>query len=426
MDGPFAPQFQTQRQMSEEVAYQHAVIRRLTRKPRVIVAIGAVLVGIWAIGAGVDLLGELLKDPALVAASDLMTRIGAKDNHLIEAGEWWRLVTSFFLHAGLLHVAMNTLALVVFGRLVESAFGPARTFLLFLGAGLGGAIASWTFVEGLSVGASGAIMGLAGAFHAFLWRQRDHMPRALGLQLRKSTAWPVVMTFGLGFLVPGIDNAAHIGGYLSGFVLALPLGQRVFAEEVPARSRLVMPLVWLGLLATVASVAFAIEGAFGWMHVPEAVPERFVVDGESFTQPLGWTSGILTRTGCITREVSRDAVLMGGGTLCYRDERGMEVYIGRRERLLTLDDEDFSAMESAARERAFVVREPSYAVYPVGDRWLYVLHGPDALLAHYGRALSPILPEPGRVDRKLRARQPLPFFDGTPGEPSPDGEFETI
>jgi len=139
-------------------------------------------------------------------------------------GEYWRLVASMFLHIGALHLLVNAWALYQLGGLFELWLGHWRTALVFFATGIAGSVASLVFTlrpsagAGLSAGASGAIFGILGALIAFLFRRREHLTsQAKGL-LSQLLFWAVLNVF-FGFTVPGIDNAAHLGGCAAGLVL---------------------------------------------------------------------------------------------------------------------------------------------------------------------------------------------------------------
>ena len=153
---------------------------------------------------------------------------GANFGPATKDGEWWRLGTAMFLHFGALHLAMNMLALWDSGRLVEKVFGPVRFALIYLVSGLTGNLLS-LIVQGdraVSGGASGAIFGIYGAFLVFLLTERRRLhPGDFRWMFWGAAAFSLI-TLGLGFLIPGIDNAAHVGGLAAGatagFVLAPP------------------------------------------------------------------------------------------------------------------------------------------------------------------------------------------------------------
>jgi rhomboid protease GluP len=150
---------------------------------------------------------------------------GAKFNPLIVEGQVWRLLTSIFLHIGLMHLLFNSYALFRLGIDVERVFGSGRFLILYLLSGVSGSLLSFAFNPHLSAGASGAIFGLIGALGAHLFRHRE----AFG-QLGQRRLWDVVGVAGynlvFGFITPGIDNLGHLGGLVSGVVLGWLLGPR--------------------------------------------------------------------------------------------------------------------------------------------------------------------------------------------------------
>ncbi|MBE3555445.1 MAG: rhomboid family intramembrane serine protease, partial [Thermicanus sp.] len=114
---------------------------------------------------------------------ETLIRFGAKYNPAIKAGEWWRLITSIFLHSGFFHVALNSIALYYLGLLVERMYGRARFLLIYFLAGLLGSVASFLYSDAVSVGSSGAIYGLFGALLFFGMRRRDLFFRSFGKDL---------------------------------------------------------------------------------------------------------------------------------------------------------------------------------------------------------------------------------------------------
>ncbi|MBI4464081.1 MAG: rhomboid family intramembrane serine protease, partial [Acidobacteria bacterium] len=142
-----------------------------------------------------------------------LVRFGAKYGPLIALGEWWRFLTPVFLHGNLLHFAFNTWVLFDLGPAVESLYGSQKFLVLYILAGVFGFVVSffWNPLS-VSIGASGALFGLIGAMIAYGYRNR----RTVGDSVRNMyVRWAVyVLLFGL--LVRGVDNAAHIGGLVSG------------------------------------------------------------------------------------------------------------------------------------------------------------------------------------------------------------------
>lgn len=141
---------------------------------------------------------------------------GAKYNPGIIDGEWWRLFSAAFLHIGFLHLFMNSLALFYLGGAVERIFGTRRFFFIYTAAAAVGSLASFSFNEQVSAGASGAIFGCFGALLYFGWVHKKLFFRTMGFNVLII----LVINLGFGFAVPAIDNGAHIGGLIGGFLAA--------------------------------------------------------------------------------------------------------------------------------------------------------------------------------------------------------------
>jgi rhomboid protease GluP len=137
---------------------------------------------------------------------------GAKVNTLIQAGEVWRLFSSTFIHIGIIHLAFNLYALLALGRLTEEGLGHRRFFIIYILSGLGGSVASFLFSSALSAGASGAIFGLLGALLYYSYKQPALWKSGLGMNL----VFVILINLGFGFIQPGIDNFAHLGGLITG------------------------------------------------------------------------------------------------------------------------------------------------------------------------------------------------------------------
>jgi rhomboid protease GluP len=165
-----------------------------------------------------------------------LVRYGALFGPFFHQGEWWRALTAIFLHGDLLHLLMNGLGLWAVVTVAEQRYGAACAFVLFVVTGTAGEVASglWN-PRVLSVGASGGIFGLIGLGIAYAVKRHD-------TQLwERFTSW-VILGVIMGFAYSGrIDNAAHLGGLLSGGLLGVVVGDN--------RSRRVPGWVWPALAA---------------------------------------------------------------------------------------------------------------------------------------------------------------------------------
>src|ERR1700723_867590 len=151
---------------------------------------------------------------------EVKVRFGANFGPLTLSGQWWRLLTYMFLHGGLMHIAFNMWCLWDLGALCESLYGRWTFGAIYLITGVAGGVASvgWNPVV-LSVGASGAIFGLAGALVASFYLGEFSLPKiAIGGTLRSLLIFAGFNLF-FGGVVGGIDNACHIGGLVSGLIL---------------------------------------------------------------------------------------------------------------------------------------------------------------------------------------------------------------
>lgn len=160
---------------------------------------------------GINLVAFVLE---LVAGLDgVITGFGMSPAAVSVGGEWWRLLTAAFLHGGFLHIAFNMYVLWVIGPQLESVFGHIRYLILFLLSALGGSVVSYTFgpFATVSVGASGAIFGLMAALIVAGRSMRADVTQIVIL---------LVINVVIGFVAPGIDWRAHLGGAAVGAVVA--------------------------------------------------------------------------------------------------------------------------------------------------------------------------------------------------------------
>ena len=198
-------------------------------------------------------------------------------------GEVWRLLSSVFLHIGLIHLAFNLYVLTITGPFVERLYGSPRYLALYLASGTLGSLASvaWHGLR-VSAGASGAIFGIYGALLAFLVRQRSRVPMAALRELRQGTLAFLGFNLVFGLVIDGIDMAAHVGGLAAGFGIGLVL----CPTSREARRG------WLAAVATVALTAALVPLAIGW--VPNGVVgfERALEDfGAVETQVIDTING---------------------------------------------------------------------------------------------------------------------------------------
>lgn len=146
-----------------------------------------------------------------------LLELGANFRPLVADGQWWRLLTSIFLHGGIMHLFSNMVGLYIIGLFLEPVLGKTRYLLIYLTTGIFASLNSiWWHAATISVGASGAIFGLYGFFLALL------LLKVFPPQLSKAFLSFTLIFVGYNLLMGlmgGIDNAAHIGGLISGFLI---------------------------------------------------------------------------------------------------------------------------------------------------------------------------------------------------------------
>lgn len=236
--------------------------------------------------------------------TDLMPYIlyGANNGAATTDGEWWRLLTSMFMHYGIMHLLFNMWALYQAGHLVEKLLGRSLYVLMYLGSGIAGGFASilWHGDQTWSAGASGAVFGVYGAIIGFMLRQKQALPASIYRSMMKSTLAFAGYNILYGMARAGIDNAAHTGGLIGGiclsWLLAMPLDPAVRASATSRRARL--GLVALGLVC-VAGVSltprydYSIRDLIVWQNGIQPFLQR---EGELLEKHQSQLAGVGTTT----------------------------------------------------------------------------------------------------------------------------------
>ncbi len=153
--------------------------------------------------------------------ANVLARMGA-NNIILTSKEWWRLISAAFLHVGLIHLIVNMYSLAVIGSQVESYLGKFKFIFVYLVSAICGNLMSLVLgaENVVSVGASGAIFGLMGALLYFGYHYRLYLSDAIKRQIIPV----IVINLVIGFVISGVDNAAHIGGLAGGFLAAMAVG----------------------------------------------------------------------------------------------------------------------------------------------------------------------------------------------------------
>ena len=205
---------------------------------------------IFGANIAVFLATALASGSAINISGEVNFHYGANFGPYTLSGEWWRLLTYMFLHGGAMHIFFNMWCLWDLGRLCESLYGRWTFAGIYLITGVSGGLASiaWN-PRVLSVGASGAIFGLAGALIASFYLGEFSLPRVAISGTLRSLVIFAVFNLGFGQLFGGIDNACHIGGLVSGLVLGALIARLAPQSDAPLRRATVVGVVVLGLLA---------------------------------------------------------------------------------------------------------------------------------------------------------------------------------
>ncbi len=232
--------------------------------------------------------GSLLTAPFDI---DTLIRFGASASPLIQDGQWWRLVTGAFVHVTILHIALNMWCLWNLGIFGEPLLGKRGLVAVYLLTGTTGMMFSyaWSITSGqvaLVAGASGAVFGIAGILIVLLSNRKLGVPWEELRSLRRQVIFFAVANLVIGMtpqmlgmaspgqlklvhldpnMLPRIDNTAHVGGFLSGLALGLPLFPRMTAGRASYRARQRVTFLVATLLLCLFAYALA-----SFSHVPVA------------------------------------------------------------------------------------------------------------------------------------------------------------
>lgn len=191
-----------------------------------------------------------------------LVRWGANFGPLTVSGQWWRLLTCVFIHGGLLHIGFNMWCLWSLGRLAESVYGHWTFAVVYLITGLAASLASLIWNPAiLSVGASGAIFGIAGALIASFYLGEFSLPRAALAGTLRSVVVFVGYNLFFGAVIARTDNAAHVGGLLMGLLLGA-----LIAKVAPLQDEILrrIAVLFVGALLVVGAV-MGLQRSHGYM-----------------------------------------------------------------------------------------------------------------------------------------------------------------
>ncbi|MBA3355954.1 MAG: rhomboid family intramembrane serine protease [Pyrinomonadaceae bacterium] len=224
---------------------------------------------------------------------EVLIAYGAKLNALINEGQWWRLVTPMFVHVNLLHLLVNMYSLWIVGPYVEKLYGSAKFLVIWVVSGLGASLASYLTVvdpgtplgplgrflfrpDGPSAGASGALFGMVGVLFVFGIKYRDELPEGFKRAFGTGLLPMILLNLFIGYMGRGLfDNAAHLGGLVTGAALALVVGYRRPGERTGVA--ITWQILRVGALTLVA-VSFLKAAQHFREPLPLSVKERTVLN----------------------------------------------------------------------------------------------------------------------------------------------------
>ena len=235
----------------------------------------------------------------------VLIRYGAKLNYYIDhQHEWWRFVTPIFLHGGIAHLLMNMYGLWVIGPYVEKLYGSAKFVVFWVVTGVAGVVASYLSVQpgihnagplgrflfksqdAVSVGASGALFGLIGVLFVFGIKFRHELPEGFKRAFGTGMLPTILLNIFIGYAIPVIDNAAHMGGLLMGALLALAVNYKRPGERAG------VAVVWhvLQFVALALIVVSFVMVARHFRNVEPAVNQAAIVEQQPANEALRFHS----------------------------------------------------------------------------------------------------------------------------------------
>lgn len=389
--------------------FQAVFLRNLRRSSRFVPLAVAALV---ATQIALPVLGPACEDEPLLPAILAFAHVDTA----LQEGELWRLMSSWVIHRGAWHAFGNVLFLLVFGRLIEACFGAPRTWLIACGSGMAGALLAWNAHSPILVGASGAILGMCAAILAVGLRM---WPRLTG-PLRTALVYGpgVFLALRLVFDLLGADgqqvNAhAHLGGALGGVLLGAlfsPQWSTGEPTETPPRNLLVFVTAGATLFMMVAAVGAGLRELHRPLQFARLHATSVDVAGRELALPSGVPLGLWNGGTCTGEAMDVNWALRTGRTVCFPLSPMGMLLLDRRDRLLTLDTNDWAALRAADQSGRFVQSEPRVMVYPLGEHLMWLLLAPDLLLMPHARSLIAVLPPPGSASVRLPPLSGRPFL----------------
>jgi len=259
---------------------------------------------------------------------------GAKVSDLVLSGQWWRLVSSVFLHADPVHLLVNCLGMYLLARMADGVFGWVRVLVIYVASGAAGAMASVFWSPEPSVGASGAIYGLLGAIAVYAVAQRRRIPRKMQRVLAIGTVIWVGISVIYTTQATRIDSAAHLGGALAGVLIAISIRGSLpgAGRPAPPASKAFKAAAVLCGLAVAVSAGMSVRGLLLDFDLRIPAWSQVHLDGVNLPVPASWKRGRLSGTCKLDETKSVDEIL-ANGSACFRDAYGSVLLVGRAKDL---------------------------------------------------------------------------------------------
>jgi membrane associated rhomboid family serine protease len=256
---------------------------------------------------------------------------GAKVNSLILRGEWWRLISSSFLHRSAVHLLVNAMGILLLGWFVENSYGRRVLGTAFILSAFGGGLLSLWMTDSASVGGSGVMFGLLGmtiAFAIFHWTQ---IPRIVRLYVVVLPAVVGCVSIIHGITVPNVDNSAHIGGLVVGLLLGLTM--QIMELRFP---RIRDGMDYLMLVVVSLAAVYAVGAMVSHLMLRFDLPqERFAtrsIGGElAFLAPVDWDVGVYREGTCMVGETVSHSLDIA----CFIDPYFTMILAGRQQRMVS-------------------------------------------------------------------------------------------
>ena len=299
----------------------------------------------------------------------VLIRYGAKVNAYIDQQqEWWRFITPIFLHGNIAHLLMNMYGLWVIGPYVERLYGSAKFVFFWVATGIAGVVASYLSVQPgihsssslgrfifkagdtISVGASGALFGLIGVLFVFGIKFRRELPEGFKRAFGTGMLPTILLNVAIGFMIPVIDNAAHMGGLLAGALLAVVVGYKRPGER--AGIAVFWHILQVAALALVVISFVMVARNFNRSYAELADVTPRIITGDESDRVVNATNEARTalNLALVKGDASRlDSAIDGLEKAPPLDKRSGDLLNGLKNLLLRA--RDFAGMPSANREQ---------------------------------------------------------------------------